>query len=79
MQQNADWREKERAMDLKRSQEEAKREAEKEQKTQFDKDYINKQMHKALANHTSVEARIKSNLNNIQRTGNSMNSSFVRK
>lgn len=79
MQKNANWREKEREIDMKRSQYEAKRDAEKEQKTAFDRDYINKQMHKALATHTSVEARIKSNLNNIQRMGSSMNSSFVRK
>lgn len=79
MQQNANWREKEREVNVKRSQNEAKREAENEKNSTFDRDYINKQMHKALSTNTSVEDRIKSNLNNIQRMGNTMNSSFLRK
>lgn len=79
MEQNANWRETEREINVKRSRDDARRESEQEKNTQFDRDYINKQMQKALSNHSSVEDRIKSKLNNIQRTGQSMNQSFIRK
>lgn len=45
----------------------------------FDKDYVNKEMRKALANQFSVESRIKSNINNIQRSGRTMEANFAKR
>lgn len=45
----------------------------------FDKDYVNKEMRKAIANQFSVENRIKSNMNNIQRSGRTMEANFAKR
>lgn len=54
--------------------------AEEDQLSQtFDKDYVNKEMRKAIANQFTVESRIKSNINNIQRSGRNMETNFARR
>lgn len=45
----------------------------------FDKDYVNKEMRKAIANQFSVESRIKSNINHIQRSGRTMEANFAKR
>lgn len=45
----------------------------------FDKEYVNKEMRKAIANQFTVESRIKSNLNNIQRSGRTMEANFAKR
>lgn len=79
MQENVKWAVEERTKSFMRNQEEAKREAEKQAADKFDKDYMHKELHKAFHNQDSVEARIKSKVNSIQRTSNSMNSNFTKR
>lgn len=79
MQQNAKWHNKQLNMNRMRNEERLKRETEEEKNVEFDRNYIHKEMHKALTNQDSVEARLKSNKNNIQRMSSSMHSHFARK
>lgn len=75
---NASWREKERSEKVQKYRENEKREQE-EAKTDFDKDFLTKQLKKSANSTTSVESRIKSNLNNIQRSSRTMESNFARR
>lgn len=79
MQQNAQWHEREQTVSRKRHEKETERDKEAEKNTHFDQSYIHKEMNKALNDQGSIEARIKSNLNNIQRMSSSMQSHFTRK
>lgn len=78
MMKNADWREKDREKTVRKH-----RELEEEEKANhekdFDKSFLNRHMKKAQDQLGSVESRIKSNLNNIQRTSRTMDSNFVRR
>lgn len=49
------------------------------QKSNFDRNFADKERKKAYTASTSIESRIKSNLNNIQRTSRAMDSNFARK
>lgn len=79
MQKNAKWHDQELYINRKRNEERAKHESEEEKNIEFDRNYIHKEMHKALTNQDSVEARLKSNKNNIQRMSSSMHSHFAKK
>lgn len=79
MQENVKWAVEERTKNFMRSQAEAKRDAEQQAADKFDKNYMHKELHKAFHNQDSVEARIKSKVNTIQRTSNSMNSNFTKR
>lgn len=79
MQENVKWAVEERTKNFRRNQEEAKREAEQQAADKFDKNYMHKELHKAFHNQDSVEARIKSKVNTIQRSSHSMNSNFTKR
>ena len=78
MMKNADWREKDREKIVKRHRESEEREKMKHEK-EFDKDFLNRHMKKAQDQIGSVESRIRSNLNNIQRTGRTMDANFAKR
>ncbi|KAF5298451.1 hypothetical protein FQR65_LT01230 [Abscondita terminalis] len=75
MMQNALWRDKERANNLKIYRESKSKE---ESQKDYNPDFLNKELLKS-ANNSSVESRIKSNINNIQRFGNDMTRHFSRR
>lgn len=74
---NAQWRDHERQKNVTRYREEEKNETETHTK-EFDRDFMTKQLTKAAKNET-VESRIKSKINTIQRSGQSMNKNFARR
>lgn len=76
---NAAWREEERTEVVRKHREAYAREEEIHNAREFDKDFLNKEVKKAIANQTSVGSRLRANLNNIQRTSAAMNSNFARK
>lgn len=78
MMKNADWREKDREMIVKRHRDSEEKEKLNHEK-QFDKSFLNRHMKKAQDQLGSVESRIKSNLNNIQRSGRTMDSNFAKR
>lgn len=78
MVKNADWREKDREKTVKKHRESAEREKQDHEKD-FDKDFLNRHLKKAQDQVGSVESRIRSNLNNIQRSGRTMDSNFVKR
>jgi hypothetical protein len=78
MMDNAAWREKDRKQHVKKYYE--KEEMEKiEHEKEFDKDFMSRNIKHAQNNVQSLESRIRSNLNNIQRNDRSMNDNFARK
>ncbi|XP_055638846.1 pre-mRNA-splicing factor CWC25 homolog [Toxorhynchites rutilus septentrionalis] len=78
MLENAEWRDKERQRNVKRYEDEDRRQELKDKQKKYDKDFINQQF-KHAANNETVEKRIKSNRNNIQRSGGAMNDNFARR
>lgn len=78
MMSNASWREKERSEKVNKYRENEKREQE-DAKKDFDKDFLTRQLKKTANSTMSVESRIKSNLNNIQRSSRTMESNFARR
>uniref|UniRef100_A0A1A9UL26 CBF1-interacting co-repressor CIR N-terminal domain-containing protein n=1 Tax=Glossina austeni TaxID=7395 RepID=A0A1A9UL26_GLOAU len=68
MMSNATWREEERSEKVQKHREAYEREERNHRTRDFDKEFLNKQLKKAMQNNPSVESRIKSNLNNVQRT-----------
>lgn len=77
MLQNASWRDKEREENVKRYRKEDDREKQQLHEN-FDEDFARKQFSKA-ASQASVEGRIKSKLNTIQRSRMSMDQNFARR
>lgn len=77
MQENAQWRDEHRVKNIKKYQEEYKLEQEKNSSA-FDRDFLKKQLAKAAETGT-LESRIKSKINNIQRSGRLMDSNFARR
>lgn len=73
---NAKWREKEREKNIARHKEEEARE--KNQNKNYDKDFLRKQLSYAASQGT-VESRIRSNINNIQRSSMAMDKNFARR
>ncbi|XP_047116869.1 pre-mRNA-splicing factor CWC25 homolog isoform X3 [Schistocerca piceifrons] len=73
---NAKWREQERDKNIARNK--AQEEYEKKQMKDFDKDFVRKQLSIAASQET-VEGRIRSNMNNIQRSGMAMDKNFARR
>ncbi|PSN51285.1 hypothetical protein C0J52_05304 [Blattella germanica] len=76
MMNNAKWRETEREKNVARYR--AQDEKEKKNDKGYNQDFLRKQLSYA-ASHGTVESRIKSNLNNIQRSGREMDKNFARR
>lgn len=74
---NGAWRERERQSNVARYREAEKRELSRA-KREFNDDFMREQLSKAAAQ-SSVASRIKSNINNIQRAGGSMDKNFARR
>ncbi|KAH8337564.1 hypothetical protein KR074_006873, partial [Drosophila pseudoananassae] len=79
MMDNATWREADRSQAVRKHREAYAQEEAQHQEREFDKEFINKEVKKAIANQNSIGDRIRANLNNIQRTASSMNTNFARK
>lgn len=79
MMANADWRDKERTRSVQKYREGYEKEEKQYKTSEFDKEFINTQLRKAISTQNSVESRIRSNVNNIQRTSAAMNANFARK
>uniref|UniRef100_A0A182T0N2 Uncharacterized protein n=1 Tax=Anopheles maculatus TaxID=74869 RepID=A0A182T0N2_9DIPT len=77
MMSNAQWREKERESNVKRYESEDHRE-EATVSREYDKEFLTKQFKRAAASET-VESRIRSNRNNIQRSNGAMDRNFVKR
>ncbi|XP_015607740.1 pre-mRNA-splicing factor CWC25 homolog [Cephus cinctus] len=75
MMANASWRDKEREWNVKRYREEDKKE---QTDKSYNKDFIRKQLAVA-ADVGTVESRIRSNINNIQRSGRAMDTNFAKR
>ncbi|CRK94458.1 CLUMA_CG007965, isoform A [Clunio marinus] len=78
MMENAEWREKDREKTVKKYRESEEREKLNHEK-EFDKTFLNRAMKKAQDQVSSVESRIKSKLNNIQRSSRTMDSNFAKR
>ncbi|XP_017047377.2 pre-mRNA-splicing factor CWC25 homolog [Drosophila ficusphila] len=78
MMDNATWREADRTQAVRKHREAYAREEAQNRERDFDKEFINKEVKKAIANQNSIGDRIRANLNNIQRTAASMDSNFAR-
>ncbi|XP_066584420.1 pre-mRNA-splicing factor CWC25 homolog [Prorops nasuta] len=76
MMANASWRDKERERNIKRYRDEDKREN--ENSKSFNKDFLRQQL-AAATNTSTVASRIRSNINNIQRSGRAMDTNFARR
>ncbi|XP_017858301.1 PREDICTED: pre-mRNA-splicing factor CWC25 homolog [Drosophila arizonae] len=79
MMDNAVWREADRTKVVHKHRKEYAREEALNQARDFDQQFINKEVKKAIDNQTSIGNRIRSNLNNIQRTSAAMDANFARK
>ncbi|EDW77579.2 uncharacterized protein Dwil_GK24577 [Drosophila willistoni] len=79
MMDNASWREADRTQSVQKHRDAYAREEAQHQQRDFDKDFINKEVKKAIANQNSISDRIRSNLNNIQRSSGAMDKNFARK
>lgn len=75
MMQDAQWRDRERAKNVKKYRENDSKEASKQD---YNPEFIHKELLKA-SNASSVESRIKSNVNNIQRSAGYMDKNFSRR
>uniref|UniRef100_A0A182RVR9 Cir_N domain-containing protein n=1 Tax=Anopheles funestus TaxID=62324 RepID=A0A182RVR9_ANOFN len=78
MMSNAQWREKERESNVKRYESEDHREESATAGREYDKEFLTKQFKRAAASET-VESRIRSNRNNIQRSNGAMDRNFVKR
>jgi len=76
MMENAMWRDSERVKNVKRYREKDSQEDQKPK--DYDPEFLKKEFLKS-ANSSSVESRIKANINNIQRSGNDMNRNFSKR
>lgn len=76
MMENAAWREKDRERAVKKYREEDEKE---KNEKEFDRHFVNRQLKSAQNQTTSIESRIKSNLNNIQRSRRDMDSHFAKR
>ncbi|KAH8341542.1 hypothetical protein KR059_009638, partial [Drosophila kikkawai] len=79
MMDNATWREADRSQVVRKHREAYAREEAQNRERDFDKEFINKEVKKAIANQNSIGDRIRANRNNIQRTASSMDTNFARK
>lgn len=79
MMDNAKWRNVERERNVKSYKKDDDDEQEKLKQDGFDKGFMNKELKKAMANQSSIESRIRSNLNNIQRSSRTMDQNFARR
>uniref|UniRef100_A0A182LZZ6 CBF1-interacting co-repressor CIR N-terminal domain-containing protein n=1 Tax=Anopheles culicifacies TaxID=139723 RepID=A0A182LZZ6_9DIPT len=75
MMSNAQWREKERESNVKRYESEDHREETATASREYDKEFLTKQFKRAAASET-VESRIRSNRNNIQRLNDASSARF---
>ncbi|KAH8261880.1 hypothetical protein KR038_010645, partial [Drosophila bunnanda] len=79
MMDNATWREADRSQFVRKHREAYALEEAQNRERDFDKEFINKEVKKAIANQNSIGDRIRANRNNIQRTASSMDTNFARK
>ncbi|KAH8374301.1 hypothetical protein KR200_006885, partial [Drosophila serrata] len=79
MMDNATWREADRTQVVRKHREAYALEEAQNRERDFDKEFINKEVKKAIANQNSIGDRIRANRNNIQRTASSMDTNFARK
>ncbi|XP_022905613.1 pre-mRNA-splicing factor CWC25 homolog [Onthophagus taurus] len=75
MMDNASWRDKERVKNVKRYRDEDKKEAKQQD---YNTEFLHRELLKS-ANNSSVESRIKSNINSIQRSKGDMDKHFSRR
>ncbi|GAB0086829.1 Cwc25 [Sergentomyia squamirostris] len=78
MMDNAVWRDREREKIVRKYRDDEREQRHRDDSREFDRNFINKELHKAASQET-VESRIKSNINNIQRSSHSMNAHFARR
>lgn len=78
MMKNAEWRNVERESYVRKYHEDGRKEEDKHREAEFDRNFINKELHKS-AQSATVESRLKSNRNNIQRSSGAMNTNFARR
>lgn len=78
MTKNAEWRDKERESYVRKYHEDGRKEEDKHRAEEFDRNFIHKELHKSAQSET-VESRLKSNRNNIQRSSGVMNTNFARR
>lgn len=78
MMENASWRERDRSTAVKKSRINDEKELIDHTK-EFDKDFLNRHLKKAQNHPGSIESRIRSNLNNIQRSSRTMDTNFARR
>lgn len=78
MMKDAEWRDKERESYVRKYHEDGRQEEDKHRGEEFDRNFIHKELHKSAQSET-VESRLKSNRNNIQRSSGAMNTNFARR
>uniref|UniRef100_A0A8D9FC07 Pre-mRNA-splicing factor CWC25 homolog n=1 Tax=Cacopsylla melanoneura TaxID=428564 RepID=A0A8D9FC07_9HEMI len=78
MMDNAKWRDDLREKNIKEYQKEAEKEKEKYNE-KYEKDKFMRKQLSIAAEHSSVESRLRSNINNIQRSSHAMSSPFDRR
>lgn len=78
MMKNAEWRNVERESTVRKYHEDGRKEEDKHREKDFDRNFIHKELHKSAQSET-VESRLKSNRNNIQRSSGAMNTNFARR
>lgn len=78
MMKNAEWRDKERETYVRKYHADGKDEEDRHREAEFDRNFIHKELHKSAQSET-VESRLKSNRNNIQRSSGAMNTNFARR
>lgn len=78
MMRDAEDREKERSDNLRKYREEDEKEDKERKSKEFDKNFVHKELLKSTKD-SSVESRIKSKLNNIQRSSRDMTSNFSKR
>jgi len=76
---NAVKRDEERTNKVNRYRKDCEKEEAAQNNRKFDDQFAKNELKKALSTNNSVESRIKSKINNIQRSSNAMNSNFAKK
>lgn len=78
MMKDAEVRDKERESYVRNYHEADRKEEERHREKEFDKNFIHKELHKSAQTET-VESRLKSNRNNIQRSSGAMDTNFAKR
>lgn len=78
MMKNAEWRDEERVNNVRRYREQDMADSKSQKHKSYDTEFLKKELLKS-ANSSTIESRIKSNMNNIQRSHSDMNRHFSRR